>query len=144
MTWKSNTGKFDFAFLIFCTQQFTKNLTHANITCQKISHRWIVLFMCTDSFVQKRSASNIHCQAGEETKLISTIFRNIDRNDLIFFGFCMVYIKTIIHQSVVKYWWILTEPQNGKGKYPPLFTSWGEIQLLIICFNYVRKRRKML
>ena len=71
-----------------------------------------MLFMCTDSFVQKRSASTIHCQAGEETKLISTIFRHIDRNELIFFGFCMVYIKTIIHQSVGKYWWILTEPQN--------------------------------
>ena len=129
MTWKSNTGKFDFAFLIFCTQQFTKNLTHANITCQKISHRWIVLFMCTDSFVQMRSASNIHCQAGEETKLISTIFRYINRNELIFFGFCMVYIKTIIHQSVGEYWWILTEPQNGKENIhhcsPPL--RWNTI-----------------
>ena len=68
-----------------------------------------MLFMCTDSFVQKRSASTIHCQAGEETKLISTSFRYIDRNELIFFGFCMVYIKT-----VGEYWWILTEPQNGK------------------------------
>ena len=79
--------------------------------------------MCTDSFVQKRSASTIYCQAGEETKLTSIIFRYIDRNELIFFGFCMVYIKTIIHESVGEYWWILTEPQNGKDNYSPLFTS---------------------
>ena len=115
MTWKSNTGKFDFAFLIFCTQQFTKNLTHANITCQKISHRWIVLFMCADSFVQKRSASTIHCQAGEETKLISTIFRYINRNEL---GF----LYGIYQNS----WWILVDinwATKWQGKYPPLFTS---------------------
>ena len=120
MTWKSNTGKFDFAFLIFCTQQFTKNLTHANITCQKISHRWIVLFMCADSFVQKRSASTIHCQAGEETKLISTIFRYIDRNELIF----LVSVWYISKQLLC--WWILVDinwATKWQGKYPPLFTS---------------------
>ena len=120
MTWKTNTGKFDFAFLIFCTQQFTKNLTHANITCQKISHRWIVLFMCADSFVQKRSASTIHCQAGEETKLISTIFRYIDRNELIF----LVSVWYISKQLLC--WWILVDinwATKWQGKYPPLFTS---------------------
>ena len=123
MTWKSNTGKFDFAFLIFCTQQFTKNLTHANITCQKISHRWIVLFMCTDSFVQKRSASNIHCQAGEETKLISTIFPYIDKNELIFFWFLYGIYQ---NNYSPKCWWILVDinwATKWQGKYPPLFTS---------------------
>ena len=130
MTWKSNTGKFDFAFLIFCTQQFTKNLTHANITCQKISQRWIVLFMYTYSFVQKRSARNIHCQAGEETKLISTIFRYIDRNELIF----LVSVWYISKQLLC--WWILVDinwATKWQGKYPPLFTS-TEVKYIV---NYL-------
>ena len=126
MTWKSNTGKFDFAFLIFCTQQFTKNLTHANITCQKISH------------TQVNSAFHVHwflCSE-EISKYYSLPSRwrdKINFNHFLlywqkwtnFFLVSVWYISKQYYYSP-KCWWILVDinwATKWQGKYPPLFTS---------------------
>ena len=124
MTWKNNNDKFNFTFLIFCTQQFTTNLILTNITCQKIPHRWRVLFMCTDSFVQKRSVSTIHCQAGKETESISTHFSLYWKKWTNF----LVSIWYNLYQNNYspKCWWILVDVNwatKRQAKYTPLFTS---------------------
>ena len=134
MTWKSNTGKFDFAFLIFCAQQFTKNLIFTNITGQKIPHRWRVHFMYADSFVQKWSASTIHCQAGKETKSISNHFFVVLTEMNHFFWFLYGIYQTNFSP---KCWWILVDinwatKRQGKDHHcsPPL--RWN-----IIIVNYL-------
>ena len=80
-------------------------------------HKWIVLFGHADYLVQKWMASTIHLQAANETKLhvkslISDHFFGILEERNLFFGICVVYIKTTIYLSVSK-----------SGRYLPILTS---------------------